>query len=399
MRVKVFRGKNQIGGNLIQIVSSKAKIILDTGMDLAEDSGSDLIKELKDAFDYRQSDAVFITHYHTDHMGLAYNAHGDIPIYIGETSYKIVSAANGYRNKKTFPAAAFLKHKSAVTVGDIKVTPYLWGNAVFENFILHIECMGESILYVGDFGGKRIIERNNWEFLRQNTDLLICRGAALSKEDKSARDEKALEKKAVKLFKKIEGPVFVLLSSMNIDRIVSIYNAAQKSGRLFLQELYMAEITSAVGGDIPNPKNFEGVKGFVTRIYEDYRLELFNSYGKENSISKSGIAKTKFVMGIRASMYNYIKSLCETMNYPKGLLVYSFKSGYVPSQGVRSFLESCQNLGLKTVALHTASNADIKCVKKFLLAAKPKNIMPVNVEDKAWFGKVKSDWGLRYNII
>ena len=41
-------------------------------------------------FDSKGFDAVFISHYHGDHMGLAYSINHDIPIYIGENSFKII---------------------------------------------------------------------------------------------------------------------------------------------------------------------------------------------------------------------------------------------------------------------------------------------------------------------
>src|SRR5665811_1946371 len=91
--------------------------------------------------------------------------------------------------------------------------------------------------------------------------------------------------------------------SMNIDRIVTMYRAAKQTGRLFLQDLYMAEITTAIGGNIPNPISFTDVKTFVTRGYkpEHFRYKLFQKYGPKR-ISKAQIIKTKFVMCVRPSM-------------------------------------------------------------------------------------------------
>ena len=48
--------------------------------------------------------------------------------------------------------------------------------------------------------------------------------------------ESDLEEQAVAEFKRTTGPIFVLQSSTNIDRIVAMYRAARRSGRTFLQE-------------------------------------------------------------------------------------------------------------------------------------------------------------------
>jgi ribonuclease J len=65
------------------------------------------------------------------------------------------------------------------------------------------------------------------------------------------QSETDLENDAIKQFREAKGPVFVLMSSMNIDRIVTMYRAAKRSSRFFLEDLYMAEITSSVGKTYP----------------------------------------------------------------------------------------------------------------------------------------------------
>lgn len=54
------------------------------------------------------------------------------------------------------------------------------------------------------------------------------------------------------------------MSSTNIDRIVTFYKVAKNTNRLFLEDVYMSSITSALGNNIPNPKDFENVKVFLT---------------------------------------------------------------------------------------------------------------------------------------
>ena len=161
--------------------------------------------------------------------------------------------------------------------------------------------------------------------LPTKVDTLICEGTTLSREDHQNRTETDLEDQAVELFKKYSGPVFVLQSSMNIDRIVTMYRAAQKTRRWMLQDLYMAEITNSVGGSIPNPNGFDTVKTFVTKSYdpEHFRYKLFNKYGP-NKIGIKQIAKASFVMCVRTSMLGYLQSLNNRMAFNDGLLVYSF---------------------------------------------------------------------------
>ena len=97
MNIKILRGQNQIGGNIVEISTLKTKILLDVGLELDEEKNKEL-PQIDGLFDAKGYDAVFITHYHSDHVGLAYSIYPEIPLYIGETAYKILTASNTYLN-------------------------------------------------------------------------------------------------------------------------------------------------------------------------------------------------------------------------------------------------------------------------------------------------------------
>ena len=67
--VIIHRGQNQIGGNIIEIASSSARILLDVGLEL--DTEDLVLPPIDGLFDHASFDAVFISHYHGDHLGLA----------------------------------------------------------------------------------------------------------------------------------------------------------------------------------------------------------------------------------------------------------------------------------------------------------------------------------------
>lgn len=386
MEINILRGENQIGGSIIEIAAANTKIIFDVGLELDDEKNKELPR-IDGLFDRAGYNAVFISHYHSDHMGLVYHVFGYIPVYMGEQSVKAVNASNRYLGRAPLSVQGFLEHKRPITVGDIKVTPYLCDHSAFDSYMLLAEADGETVLYTGDFrsGG-----RKSYAFLcralPQQVDTLICEGTTLSRAPYRARSEQNLEEDAVKFFRAYRGPIFVLQSSMNIDRVVTMYRAAKRSDRIFLEDLYLAEITSAIGGSIPNPRGFSDVKVFVTRPYpsEHDRYQLFSEYG-ENRIGKTGIAKERFVMCVRSSMLNYLKSLNKQISFEDGLLVYSFWSGYRDHPEMQSFLDSCKDMGLKIQALHTSGHADEEAIQKLIATVNPKRILPIHTENAAWF--------------
>ena len=70
MNVIIHRGQNQIGGNIIEITAENTRILLDVGLELDQEEGT--LPEIDGLFDHPSFDAVFISHYHGDHLGLAY---------------------------------------------------------------------------------------------------------------------------------------------------------------------------------------------------------------------------------------------------------------------------------------------------------------------------------------
>jgi ribonuclease J len=241
--------------------------------------------------------------------------------------------------------------------------------------MLLCEADGESILYTGDFRGNG---RKPYEWLLSElpdkVDKLICEGTTLSRGGYVAVSERELEDQAVDLFRTKLGPVFVLQSSMNIDRIVTMYRAAKRNGRTFLEDLYMADITSAIGGSIPNPA-FSDVYAFITSPSRHEGLKKYT-----HRMGKDRIAKTPFVMCVRTSMLRYMKSLATRMSFEDGVLVYSFWSGYRETDDMKNFLFECEKMGLEIVTLHTSGHADYESIKRLVESVNPTEIIPIHTE-------------------
>ena len=381
MKVNVLRGENQIGGNIIEISTEKTKILLDVGLEL-DDEKNIQKPEIKGLFDFKGYDGVFISHYHGDHFGLAYDIHKDIPIYMGEQAYKIIKASDEYKGKNTVFPTGFLKNSETIIIKDIKITPYLCDHSAFDSYMLLCEAESEKVLYTGDFrdNGRKGYDKLLSQ-LPKKIDTLICEGTTLSRIGYIAETESSLENKAVELFKSTNAPIFVLQSSMNIDRVVTMYRAAKRSNRVFLEELYMADITSSVGGSIPNP-NFNDVYAFITT---NKRYDGLKKY--KNKLGKSQISKKSFVMCIRTSMLRYLKSLSKMMDFKNGILVYSFWNGYKETEEMKNFLNECEKLGLKIVSIHTSGHADMHAIEELIKCVKPNRIIPIHTENAKWFDK------------
>lgn len=146
----------------------------------------------------------------------------------------------------------------------LRVVPYLCDHSAFDSYMLLVEGGGQSLLYTGDFRGHG---RKSYGALLQQlpeqVDFLVCEGTNLSRPVQNIWDEKTLESRAADWMKRCRGPVFVMQAATNLDRLVSFYRAAVRSGRIFLEDLYQAEVASAAGPRIPQPSRFSNVRVFL----------------------------------------------------------------------------------------------------------------------------------------
>lgn len=377
MSVIIHRGQNQIGGNIIEIATDRTRILLDVGLELDQEEVT--LPEIDGLFDDPAFDAVFISHYHGDHFGLAYYIDNRIPLYMGEASYHIVKAADDYKGIASVTPDGFLRHLNPIVIGDITVTPFLCDHSAFDSYMLLCEADSEKVLYTGDFrsNGRKSFDRL-LNALPDKVDKLICEGTTLSRKAQTPLREADLEEQAVTEFRNTTGPIFVLQSSTNIDRIVTMYRAAKRSGRVFLQEVYMADVVSAIGGSIPNPA-FNDVYAFITNP------KRHDSLVKYRRMGKAQMTKTPFVMCVRSSMLRYLKGLSKLMSFEGGLLVYSMWSGYQQQPVMSSFIKECEGMGLRLVSLHTSGHADPDTIRSLIERVQPTEIIPIHTENAGWF--------------
>lgn len=380
MKITIHRGQNQIGGSIIEIASETARIILDAGSELDEEvpvaPPIDGLFRGKPAYD-----AVFVSHYHGDHLGLCDQVLQQLPVYIGTGAAEVTNAARRYLNKPEYQFATCYESGKTITIGDLRITPYLCDHSAFDSYMFHIACGDKTLVYTGDFrsNGRKSFSR----LLRElpQTDVLIIEGTTLSRASVPPQTEEDLENRAVALMADTDAPVFILQAATNIDRVVTAFKAARRTSRIFLQDLYTAEVTAAAGDHIPNPATFSGVRVFTT----GGRYELLDGKYHNAKIGRAAIAKQKFVMCVRPSMGRYLEKLSEQISFAGGILFYSMWNGYKQKGNIAAFLRFMQSKGVRVVDLHTSGHADAETIQMLIHDVSPRYILPVHTENAAWF--------------
>lgn len=383
MKITIHRGQNQIGGSIIEIASETTKIILDAGAELDEELP--VAPQIEGLFFGQAAyDAVFISHYHGDHLGLCDQVLPDIPVYIGKGAADVTNASRRYLNKPEYRFAGYYEAEKVISIGDIQITPYLCDHSAFDAYMFHIACGDKAVLYSGDF---RANGRKSFSHLLKrfpHADALIIEGTTLSRGLETPKTEVDLEHIAAKAMDDTDSPVFMLQAATNIDRLVTIFKAARRRDRILLQDLYMAEVACAAGGNIPNARTFLGVRVFLTNG-RNGRYELLDSKYHSAKIGLPGIAKQKFVMCVRPSMQSYLEKLSKEISFDGGILFYSMWDGYKGKEDIAAFLQFMQKKGVRIIDLHTSGHADAKTIQALIDGVDPTYIIPVHTENAGWF--------------
>jgi ribonuclease J len=391
VKLKIHRGAKQIGGNIVEISSEKAGIILDCGKTLpplgekAEDDSIDIpgLTSGKSAYD-----AVFLTHYHSDHCGLANRVNSDIPIYAGIETKTVLSIVADFIGEPKPRIDNILDPRNRLAIGDISITPIPVKHSAAGAMMFCMDCDGRRLLYTGDFNN---IDEEDLRLSTQRgaIDVMLCEGTNVGA--KNAQTEEDIEREATRIMRETAGQVFVLCSTTNIDRIRSIERACLASGRTMAIDNFM----KALIGRIEYPWTADPV-GFVPG-YIDEKKALPHKYFMEEIAffhNAEAISKMKnLTFMVRPSMTSFLTKLDGLTPLKDSVLIYSMWKGYENHGMVGEFLKLCRSLGIRVEYLHTSGHAYRETLESTVKSLNPRILVPIHTEKADLFS------GLHKNVV
>ena len=304
---------------------------------------------------------------------------------MGKMAYKLFKATEEYKKQNVnFTPSGYLQNKVPVVIGDITVTPVLADHSAFDAYSFIIEADGKTVVYSGDFRGSGRKSYNRYlQSLPQNVDAVICEGTNAGKDAVNVREDK-LESEMFNAMAEAKQ-VFVMMSALNIDRIVTVFKVAKRAKRIMLQDVYMSLVTDICGKNIPNPRTFKDVYAFTSKGMDNGQYQkYFAKYG-DKKIGEKRIARENFVMCVRSSFKSYLQALNNIKPMTGSVLIYSMWDGYKQQQSTQEFLDLAESLGIKVIDIHTSGHADRNDLQKFLARLNPQHIIPIHTVDTDWF--------------
>ena len=410
LKINIIRGQNQIGGTIIELYTETTRIIVDAGANLGEGKLHTYVPKIEGLFSGSPAyDAVFVSHYHSDHMGLLKYVVDGIPIYMGHATYDIALAMSEYKGKQLDFSPVFMDAGVPVTVGDISVTPVLCDHSAFGTFMFLIRSSGKTVLYSADF---RSTGRMDFSALLEElpeVDVLITEGTTLSRGlDFHEPSEQELEDFAVETLTGRKGPALVYLSAQNVDRIVTTYNAAQRTGRRFIMDELTALVAETAGLRI---------NGYVLRASHslaDLGEVVATSAGGIGKRGKSSpgqhrrstvfpavserkaFASNDFMLCLTPQSLINFRKVARRTSFKDGVLFIARREPEILKPAASAFISFMKSIGAEVPVLHTSGHADSGTIDRLIRDMCPSVIIPVHTEKADWFARYEDECEVIY---
>src|SRR5580704_3355901 len=264
MKVRILRGAHEIGGSCVELEALSSRLVVDVGKPLWADWGETVpipaVPGLADGSDPSLS-GVVISHPHLDHYGLVDQVSSRVPLYIGREAAALLKAAEFFSAAGIeLHPTGYLEDRIPLQIGAFTVTPFLADHSAFDAYSLLVEADGRRLFYTGDIRGhgrKAGLFEKLLAHPPTPIDVLLCEGTHIrhgGEPDPSARTEADVEASLVQRIRDCHGALLVISSAQNLDRLVTVYRAAKRTGRTLVTDLYTASLVYAISRDtLPQP--------------------------------------------------------------------------------------------------------------------------------------------------
>ena len=338
---------------------------------------------------------IFISHPHPDHYGLLERISEPVPVYMGEASQRIIEVSAFFTPLPSLGNVEPLSYSDRQPIRTVPftVTPFRVDHSAYDSHCLLVEADGNRLFYSGDIRGHG---RNAHLFDAlietppQDIDVLICEGTQIGRDpDFAYPDEQAVADRMAEVFRQTKGMCLVWCSSQNIDRLISVWDAAKRSNRQLILDMYTAEIVRAAADDVLPKPGKAGVSVFLPysqkqKIKREKAFHISNPY-YPHRIYPDALAETasRSVMIFRPSM---LRDLQRAQCLDGASLISSVWSGYIYRS--RRELDQMKALGIERTHIHTSGHATVDELRQFVNAIPATRIVPIHLEDRDGFAEL-----------
>jgi ribonuclease J len=409
MKLTIYRGSHEIGGNCVEIRAGSSRVAVDIGIPLFDADGEPFNAKVLEGRSTEElfegeilprvpglfapgtpPDAILLSHAHLDHTGFLTHARREIPVYATKGTSKMMHAGAIFARGVELPRERYreLVPGQQIAIGDFRVTAFSVDHSVFGSAALLIEGDGKTVLYSGDLrlhGRKPGMAKRLWAALQGKTvDVLLMEGTHLGLGKRDGLDEYDLEEEIVGLVREAEGLVLASFSPQHVDRLVAFIRAAIRTGRTFVVDVYCAYVMHLIALDsIPRPRREDGILVFypnrLASSLKRRRLDKIHDMFLASQVTLDEIlaAPHRYLMLFRPSMIgdDFGGRLPERVR-----CLFSRWEGYLDQPDWVAARTTIQAAGGDLVPVHTSGHIFVQHLGEFARNVNPRLLVPIHTQ-------------------
>ena len=390
MQARIHRGAHEVGGSCIELEAAGRRLVLDLGRPIS--AGRDEIVPRPSISGLQHFDpslvGVVITHPHLDHYGLSVGIHDSVPVFMGETAHRLLTEATFFTSAPVPPKPkGFLRHRETFVLGPFSITPFLNDHSAFDAYSLLVEADGRKVFYTGDIRGHGRKARMFEQLLAEpppNVDVLLMEGTNIREgndDNAYGPTERDVEVQLADLARSTPGMVLATFSPQNIDRLVTVFRAAKRSGRELVLDLYAATVAAATGLQTIPQASWDRVRVYVPqaqrrRVIADAAFERTDAVRHARIFPDEMRARSKeLVVAFRGSMTGELERIgC----LAGARAVWSMWPGYLKDESGQRLRTFLQRRNIQLSVLHSSGHAFVPDLQRLVAAINPDRLVPIH---------------------
>jgi len=425
MKIIVHRGAGETGGNCIELVSGRSRILLDYG---APGPGIDPVTHKSPAAApeetildipglYEKSAepilGLILSHTHTDHYGalLARPINSGVKVFMTEIM-EDMARINAKMPKKYTPLGGnihYFRNRHKFILGRFVITPFLMDHTAAESFAFLVESDGKRLLYTGDFrahGNKAAAFK---QFLAANmgpVDALITEGTQAGIE-KGPSEQEVMDH-LEPMVKAQPGAVYFMCPGQDIALLTGLAALARNTRRYLVVDGYTVLVLERLkalalkqGVDLKIP----GLETEYLRIIRNaatQRIYQLTEYAETFRRMRPMLFGWDWVNGNLRKLVIPVRSNSQLWadeqikDFGGAAFVYSEWESYDDEPGMRDTLKWFKARGMTNIPIPSTGHAYFSAIRKLVENKKPRYIIPINTADPE---KFTSTFGKRARVL
>jgi ribonuclease J len=393
MRVRIHRGAHEVGGSCVEFESDGKHLIVDLGLPLTARPGNVALPPIPGL---RSPDdslvGVVVSHSHADHWGLLPEVPGPVPIVAGQVTAAVLRAAQFFGLGTDLDPSAYLSDRVPLHLGPFTITPYQVDHSAHDAYALLVAGDDRRVFYSGDFRGHGprldLIDRLISD-PPAAIDVLLLEGTQVRPgEPVISITESEVEDRAAELMTATSGLVLAVYSPQNVDRMKTIYQAAQRAGRVFVIDLYAEAIGQASNDATAPTASSTGVQVYVPQA-QRVRIKDSGEFSRVNAVKRDRIYREevaadpgRYVLTFRGSM---AREFAAAIPLERAAAIWSMWAGYLENESGRRTHQWLTDHAIPLHHLHASGHAMVKDLQRLAVTIDPRVVVPIHTNHPELF--------------